>query len=64
MKASVRMADIAKALGISTVSVSKALAGKDGVSEEMRRRVVAAAHEMGYSGQWLRRAPPATSACW
>lgn len=42
------MSDIAKRLGISTVSVSKGLAGKDGVSEEMRARIFAAAKEMGY----------------
>ena len=34
----VRMADIAEKLNISVVSVSKALAGKPGVSEEMRAR--------------------------
>ena len=44
----VRMADIAQKLGISTVSVSKALAGKPGVSEEMRAKVVALSQEMGY----------------
>lgn len=46
----VRMADIAERLGISVVSVSKALGGKSGVSEEMRARVVALAREMGYEG--------------
>ena len=46
----VRMADIAEKLGISVVSVSKALAGKPGVSEEMRAKVVALAREMGYEG--------------
>lgn len=50
MGKSVRMADIAEKLGISVVSVSKALAGKPGVSEEMRARVVALAREMGYEG--------------
>lgn len=44
----VRMADIAERLDISVVSVSKALAGKPGVSEEMRARVVALARELGY----------------
>lgn len=44
----VRMADIAEKLGISVVSVSKALAGKSGVSEEMRAKVVALAQELGY----------------
>ena len=46
----VRMADIAEKLDISVVSVSKALAGKPGVSEEMRARVVALARQMGYEG--------------
>ena len=46
----VRMADIAQKLNISVVSVSKALAGKPGVSEEMRARVVALARQMGYEG--------------
>lgn len=48
MAKAVRMADIAKRLGISTVSVSKGLAGKDGVSKEMRARIVETAREMGY----------------
>ena len=48
MAKAVRMADIAKRLGISTVSVSKGLAGKDGVSEAMRAKILAAAKEMGY----------------
>lgn len=42
------MADIAKELDISVVSVSKALAGKDGVSAEMRERILALAKEKGY----------------
>lgn len=42
------MADIAEKLDISVVSVSKALAGKPGVSEEMRAKVVALAKQMGY----------------
>jgi len=46
----VRMADIAEKLNISVVSVSKALAGKPGVSEEMRAKVVALARQMGYEG--------------
>ena len=42
------MADIAQRLGISTVSVSKGLAGKEGVSAEMRAKILATAEEMGY----------------
>ncbi len=48
MDKKVRMADIAEQLDISVVSVSKALAGKDGVSDEMRERILALAKEMGY----------------
>lgn len=56
----VRMADIADKLGISVVSVSKALAGKSGVSEEMRAKVVALARQMGYEGVKVREAPAGT----
>lgn len=48
MGKAVRMADIAERLNISVESVSKALAGKRGVSEEMRAKVVALAKELGY----------------
>ncbi len=51
----VRMSDIAKRLGISTVSVSKALSGDKGVSEDTRRRVREAAAEMGYQGSLRQR---------
>ena len=47
MAKSVRMADIAEKLGISVVSVSKALAGKEGVGDEMRAKILATAEEMG-----------------
>lgn len=42
------MRDIATELGISTVSVSKALTDKDGVSNEMRMLIKKRAEEMGY----------------
>lgn len=48
MSKNVRMADIAHSLNISVVSVSKALSGKDGVSPEMRRKIISTAKEMGY----------------
>ena len=48
MEKKVRMSDIAKRLGVSTVTISKALAGKDGVSEETRRKIQKLAAEMGY----------------
>ncbi len=42
------MSDIAAELGISTVTVSKALSGQKGVSEEMRQKIMELADEMGY----------------
>ena len=42
------MSDIAAELGISTVTVSKALSGQKGVSEEMRQRIIDLAEERGY----------------
>lgn len=44
----IKMSDIAKELGISTVAVSKALSGQKGVSEELRTRVRTLADELGY----------------
>lgn len=48
MEKGVRMADIAQRLGISIVSVSKGLSGKEGVSDEMRAKIIDTAKEMGY----------------
>lgn len=48
MEKRVRMADIAQKLGISIVSVSKGLAGKEGVSAQMREKIISTANEMGY----------------
>ena len=42
------MSDIAERLGISTVTVSKALAGQKGVSEELRERITRTAAELRY----------------
>ncbi|MDQ7095342.1 LacI family DNA-binding transcriptional regulator [Desulfosporosinus sp. PR] len=42
------MSDIAKALAISNISVSRALSGQDGVSEELRSKILIKASEMGY----------------
>ena len=44
----VKMKDIAAAVGVSVVSVSNALAGRKGVSDDVRFRVEKAAREMGY----------------
>lgn len=43
-----KMSDIAKALHISTISVSRALAGQDGISDELRSAILRKAGEMGY----------------
>lgn len=48
MPKAIRMADIAARMGVSTVTVSKALSGKDGVSDEIREKIKALADEMGY----------------
>lgn len=48
MAKSVKMQDIAQRLGVSTMTVSKALAGKSGVSEQTRQKIKALASEMGY----------------
>ena len=47
-KKAVTMSDIAKAMNVSTVTVSKALGDRDGVSEELRERIKRKATEMGY----------------
>lgn len=44
----VTMKDVAEKLNISTVTVSKALTGKDGVSEELRGQIKKTSEEMGY----------------
>lgn len=43
-----RLIDIAKRLDVSTVTVSNALANQRGVSEEVRKKIIATAEEMGY----------------
>ncbi len=48
MAKSVKLADIAKELGVSTVTVSNALLGKKGVSDKMRELIWKKAQEMGY----------------
>lgn len=48
MAKAVKLADIARVVGVSTVSVSKALAGKGGVSEEVQEKIEAVANELGY----------------
>lgn len=44
----IRMKDIAENVGVSVVTVSNALAGRKGVSDDVRLRVEKAARDMGY----------------
>lgn len=44
----IRLSDIAEKLNVSTVTVSKAMADKDGVSDELREKIKLLAAEMGY----------------
>lgn len=44
----VKLKDIAEILNVSTVTVSNALSGKKGVSEELRRLAVQTANQLGY----------------
>ncbi len=48
MAKTVKLADIAAIVGVSTVTVSKALSDQKGVSEELRDRIKRLADEMGY----------------
>lgn len=48
MAKAVRMSDIAQEMGVSTVTVSKALSDQKGVSEELRIKIKEKAQEMGY----------------
>lgn len=56
IKKTVTMSDIAGELGVSTVTVSKALGDKDGVSEELRQRIKQKANEMGYRFNYASKA--------
>lgn len=48
MKKTTTMKDIAEALNISIVSVSKALNNKEGVGRDLRKKILQTAKEMGY----------------
>ncbi len=45
----ITISDIAETLGISPVSISRALSGQPGVSKELKQKITAKAEEMGYS---------------
>ncbi len=61
MAKTVKMADIAKVMGVSTVTVSKALSDQKGVSEELRAKIKYKAEEMGYKPASARWREPAGS---
>lgn len=46
--AEVKLKDIAQAAGVSTVTVSNALSGKRGVSNDVREKIEEIARNMGY----------------
>lgn len=48
MAKAVKLADIAQRVGVSSVTVSKALSGQKGVSDELREKIKALADELGY----------------
>lgn len=48
MAKAVKLSDIAERVGVSTVTVSKALSGQKGVSEEVREKIRSIAEELGY----------------
>lgn len=48
MKSNVTMRDIAEKIGVSSVTVSKALNNKDGVSDQLKEKIKRLADEMGY----------------
>ncbi|MBR4831820.1 MAG: substrate-binding domain-containing protein [Butyrivibrio sp.] len=56
----VRLKDIADRIGVSTVTVSKALSGQKGMSEELRNKINILADEMGYVPSVSRKLANAT----
>jgi len=55
----VKLSDLAAETGVSTVTVSKALSGKAGVSRELREKIRSLAEEMGYcQPSAIRKAKP------
>jgi LacI family transcriptional regulator/LacI family purine nucleotide synthesis repressor len=55
------MSDIAQRLGISTVSVSKALSNQKGVSDELREKIRETAEAMGYKPPYAEKAAKRSS---
>lgn len=48
MKKNITLKDIAEKVGVSAVTVSKALTDKDGVSDDVRKKIKEVANELGY----------------
>lgn len=61
MVKAVRLADIAEKLGVSVVTVSKALSGQKGVSDELRVKIKTLADEMGYTPMHMQHGDRAKS---
>src|SRR6266567_1046935 len=51
----VRMKDIAAELGVSVMTISKALRNHTDISEATRDRVIARARKLGYQPNWIAR---------
>ena len=51
----VRIKDVARRAGVSSATVSRVLANKPHVSQEMRERVLAAVEELGYQANRVAR---------
>ena len=48
MQGNIKMSEIARQLGVSVVTVSKALNGKEGVSKELREKIIQKTRELDY----------------
>ena len=59
MTRKITMQTIANELGLAKSAVSRALSGKKGVSEQTRRRVIAAARRCGYLPKKISSSMPA-----
>ena len=54
-KKRVRMESLAEELGVSVVTVSNALNGRKGVSDETRHKILALAEQLGTNPMWNKR---------
>jgi len=63
MKKRSTVADVAKAAGVSMMTVSRAMNNKPGVSEELRQRILALANEMDYLPSQIARGLSTRQTC-